>query len=164
MLEEEDKITEAAEKYKAVLDIIDAEPETMEESRVSLASLLLQNDSESVGDLPPEILSQAKLGEARTILDEGDFEEALDVYSNILQTEDLADNIRRLHKVEWLRHYPNLGKHGEANEIWETLLREKLDAVESQHIEVLLAYSKLQANDLEGARLLLTHWHNPMKH
>ena len=153
LLEEDDKITEAAEKYKAVLDITEAEPETMEESRVSLARLLLQNDSESVGDLPPEILVQAKLGEARTILDKGDFEEALDVYSNILQTDDLVDNIRRAAQSGMAEALSNLGKHPEANEIWETLLREKIDPVESQHIEVLLAYSKLQANDLEGARL-----------
>ena len=153
LLEEEDKITEAADKYKAVLSIADVEPETLEESRVSLARLLLQNDSESVGDLPPEILAQAKLGEARTTLDKGDFEEALDVYTNVVQTENLTDNIRRAAQSGMAEALSNLGKHSQANDIWEALLREKIDPVESQHIEVLLAYSKLQANDLEGARL-----------
>ena len=153
LLEEDDKITEAAEKYKSVLSIAEVEPETLEESRVSLARLLLQNDAESVGDLPPEILAQAKLGEARTILDEGNFEESLDMYTNIVQTESLSDNIRRAAQSGMAEALSNLGKHSEANEIWEGLLREKLDPVESQHIEVLLAYSKLQANDLDGARL-----------
>ena len=153
LLEEQDRITEAAEKYKEVLNIQTVEPETLEESRVSLARLLLQNDPQSVGDLPPEILSQAKLGEARTILDQGNFEDAIEMYSSIIQTDDLKDDIRRAAQSGMAEALSNLGKHQEANDIWEGLLREKIDAVESQHIEVLLAYSKLQANDIEGARL-----------
>ena len=108
-----------------------------------MARLLLQNDSESVGDLPPEILLQAKLGEARTILDEENFEEALNEYANIVQTESLTDNIRRAAQSGMAEVPFNLGKHSD-NEIWEGLLREKIDPIESQHIEVLLAYSKLK--------------------
>ncbi len=162
LLEEQDDISTAADKYKEVLNISEVEPETQEEARVSLARLLLQNDAESVGDLPPEILAQAKLGEARSILDQGEFEEALELYSSIIgrksgdseaKDSDKDDGIRRAAQSGMAEALSNLGKHQEANEIWEGLLRERLDPVESQHIEVLLAYSKLQANDIEGARL-----------
>ncbi len=155
LLEEQDDISTAADKYKEVLNIAEVEPETQEEARVSLARLLLQNDADSVGDLPPEILAQAKLGEARSILDQGEFEEALELYSSLVGEEqsDNNDGIRRAAQSGMAEALSNLGKHQEANEIWESLLREKLDPVESQHIEVLLAYSKLQANDVEGARL-----------
>ena len=153
ILEEDGHINEASTKYKMVLSIDAVEPETREESRVSLARLLLQNDPSEIGDLPPEILIQAKLGEARTILDQGNFEEALDLYSTVLKTDTITDVIRRAAQSGMAEALSNLGKHQEANDIWETLLREKLDAVESQHIEILLAYSKLQANDIDGARL-----------
>jgi uncharacterized protein YjbI with pentapeptide repeats len=152
LLEEQDDLSTSAEKYKLVLDLADAEPETKEEARVSLARLLLQGDGD-LGELPPEIRTQAQLGEARSILDQGQFEEALTLYSDIIQTENTEDNILRAARSGMAEALSNLGKHQEANEIWETLLRENLDPVESQHIEVLLAYSKLQSGDLDGAKL-----------
>ena len=63
-------------------------------------------------------------------MDQGNFEEALDTYSNILQTVELGENITRAAQSGMAEALSNLGKHTEANEIWETLLREKLDPVE----------------------------------
>lgn len=124
LLEEEDLISDAAEKYKAVIDTPDVEPETLEESRVSLARLLLQNDEASLGNIPPEILTQAKLGEARSILDQGNFEEALELYSTIIRSESLSEGIRRAAQSGMAEALSNLGKHQEANDLWESLLRE----------------------------------------
>lgn len=159
--EEQQNFETAANIYQQLLSIENGEPETIEEARVSLARLVLQGNSTLLDDVPPEIVLQAKIGQARSLLDQGKAEEAMELYKTILQdVNTLQESMRRAAQSGLAEGYSEIGKHQEANTIWESLLRENLDPMEAQHIEILLSYSKLQANDIAGAKLSFTSLQN----
>ena len=159
--EEQQNFETAANIYQQLLSMENGEPETIEEARVSLARLVLQGNSTLLDDVPPEIVLQAKIGQARSLLDQGKAEEAIELYKTILQdVNTLQESMRRAAQSGLAEGYSEIGKHQEANTIWENLLRENLDPMEAQHIEILLSYSKLQANDIAGAKLSFTSLQN----
>ena len=153
--EENGDITTAAETYQLSLLSEDGEPETLEEARVSLARLVLKagdTENDLLKDLPPDILAQARLGEARSYLDDGNAEKAINIYGDVLAEIDLPAQTYRSAKSAQAEALSSLGKHQQAQEQWENLLREDLEGNERRHIETLLAYGKLQSGDIDGAQ------------
>ena len=152
--EEQEEIALATKRYQEVLNIENAESETKEEARLSIARLVLQGKTTDTDSLSPEILAQASLGKMRSLLDQNAPEQAIEMANNLISQEELSDSIIRATKNIRAEALSAMGTFQAANDQWEELLREKkISSVERQHIESLLAYNKLQNNDVEGARL-----------
>ena len=156
VFEQQDQFAKAIESYQKGIDLPDAEPETKEEARLSLARVLLEiGETEQANllvDLPPMAIAQARLGEARRKLDSNQAEDALGIYTELLADSSLDDGVHRAAKAGSAEALSAMGSFEEAERLWRTLLAQELPKSERNHIEVLLAYGMLQGGDTQTAR------------
>ena len=156
VFEQRDQFAQAIESYQKGIDLPDAEPETKEEARLSLARVLLEiGETEQANllvDLPPMAIAQARLGEARRKLDSNQAEDALGIYTELIADQTLDDGVHRAAKAGSAEALSAMGSFEEAERLWRTLLAQELPKSERNHIEVLLAYGMLQGGDTQTAR------------
>lgn len=145
----------AIEKYQSISESSDADPETQEEARVSLSRVILNSgllDDETISkDLPASVLTQAKLGQTRQLLDNSEYEAALVQYEGLLSIADLDPELKRAVLSGKAEALSGVGDYPEADTIWRQLLSQNLRESERQYIMLIQAHGLLQSGRPEEA-------------
>jgi len=152
-----DKPESALNAYRAALKMSDLDTETLDEARISMASLVLSKQGSEQGSeqartlldsLAPEalseVLAQAKLGEARRFLDAGDAAGALPIFKVLVADDTLTGPIRRASQAGLGETLAQLGELREALDIWRTLLARPGSRQDRIQLELLVANGLLQ--------------------
>lgn len=145
---------DAARTYQQLLGLSSMEVDVQEEARVGLARLLLSEDGgalaeAALADLPDgfaaQVMAQARLGDARRLLDEGDAAGALALYDEVLAAPSLPEELERAASAGRGEALASLGRAAEAEEVWRALIATgELPASEKVYLELLLANGMLQ--------------------
>jgi uncharacterized protein YjbI with pentapeptide repeats/predicted negative regulator of RcsB-dependent stress response len=161
LLEQEGDTDGARTRFQEALEVEEVEPETREEARMSLARLLLGSGDEAaiaaaLDSLPAEaregILLHARLGEARSLLDQGRAAAALDVYETILDRAPDDRSAVRAARAGQAECLATMGQLTEAVAIWRAQLADNPTEEERAWLELQLAHGLLQGGDTEEAR------------
>lgn len=158
--EKQGQTQEAISAYRAVIEIDALDSETRDEARISLASVVL-SDSESseaksmLADLAPdalvEVMSHAKLGEARQLLDDGSAAEAHPIYEQLAAAEGTPPTIRRAAKAGLGEALAQMGELRDALDLWRELLAQPATTHDRLQLELLVANGLLQGGKRKEA-------------
>ncbi|MFT4978912.1 MAG: hypothetical protein ACI8S6_004822, partial [Myxococcota bacterium] len=159
--ESDGQLEEAARTWQQLLSLSSMEVDVQEEARVGLARLLLSEDGgalaeEALAGLPEgfaeQIMAQARLGDARRLLDDGDATGALALYDEVLGADDLTPELGRAAAAGRGEALASLGRSAEAAEAWRDLIASgELPTSEKVYLELLLANGMLQGGRQEEA-------------
>jgi len=150
----------AVTAYRKVLQIERLDTDTVEEARIALASLVLDQSGADqaealLADLAPgavtEVMAHARLGEARQHLDAGDAETAHGVYETLLATDTLPSPVERAAKAGMGEALAQMGELQDALDIWRALLAADNSTEERIQLELLLANGLLQGGKRKEA-------------
>lgn len=155
LAEQSDDLATAAGRYQAVLTLPDADADTEEDARLSLARVLLTGDGAAaeaaLADLPEEaaagIMAHARLGEARRLLDEGDAAAALEVYEALSEGAEGTPEIARDALSGQAEALAQLGELDAAVSVWRELLADAPSTEDRLGLELQLAHGLLQGGD-----------------
>lgn len=149
----------AAQRYQGVLTLSEADADTQEDARLSLARVLLTGDGEAaraaLADLPEDaaagILAHARLGEARRLLDDGDAAGALEIYEALAEAAEDTPEIEKDARSGQAEALAQLGELEAAVDVWRALLADDPSAEERVGLELQLAHGLLQGGDAAEA-------------
>ena len=151
--EQEGRLADALNAYRQVLDIETLDTETLDEARIAMASLVLSEQdaaeaksllSSLAPDAISEVMAQAKLGEARSLLDAGQAADAHPVFVSLVETSDLPTTIDRAARAGLGEALAQMGELRDALDIWRELLAEPGSRHDRIQLELLIANGLLQ--------------------
>ncbi|MDP6934501.1 MAG: hypothetical protein QGG40_16365, partial [Myxococcota bacterium] len=157
--EAEGELTDASREYQRALDVPELDQESIREARVALARLLLAGQEAGaldslVAHLPEDaragIWAQAKLGEARRLLDQNRAQAALETFAELVN-EDSEPLVQRAARAGTGEAQAHLGELSTALRTWRDLLAEDPLPDERVHLELLVAYGLLQGGSRSEA-------------
>ena len=151
--EQEGRLTDALNAYRQVLDIDTLDTETLDEARIAMASLVLSEqdaaEAQSIlntlaPDAISEVMAQAKLGEARSLLDAGEAAEAHPIFQGLADSTGLPTTIDRAARAGLGEALAQMGELRDALDIWRELLAEPGSRHDRIQLELLVANGLLQ--------------------
>ena len=157
-------LPDALRAYRQVLDIETLDTETLDEARIAMASLVLSEEdaaeaqsilSTLAPDAISEVMAQAKLGEARSLLAEGQAAEAHPVFEGLVETTGLPTTIDRAARAGLGEALAQMGELREALDIWRELLAEPGSRHDRTQLELLVANGLLQGGRRKEASTAL---------
>lgn len=168
LAEDAGETVSAIADYRQLIELGGVDVDTVEEARVSLARLLLAEGGETdaadvLAGLPEDvaaaILAQARLGEARRLLEAGQPTEAQRLFEDIERAARGAGDGRQVVEAEVLRDARSgraealaaAGQLADAVAIWQELLREGPPADEHDRVSLLLGHVELARGQRDAA-------------
>lgn len=158
LAEQDANAAAATQAYRQVLALRTLDSETRDDARISLARLLSGSGAgveAAVAGLPPdaaaEILAHAALGEGRRLLDDGRAQDALAVFEEVLDQEDLGETVAFSAQTGRAEALAALGELDDAMAAWRSLLADDPSDAERAEIELQLAQGLLQGNEADEA-------------
>ena len=158
--EKENRTQAAIDAYRAVIAINELDSETLDEARISLASVVL-SDADSpeaqtmLADLAPdalvEVMAHAKLGEARQLLDAGNAAEAHPIYEALATGPNTPETIQRAAKAGLGESLAQMGELRDALDLWRELLAQPNTTHDRLQLELLVANGLLQGGKRQEA-------------
>ena len=151
--EQRDQPSQAIEAYREVLNMPELDVETLDEARISMASLVLSDKGSAqartlLDDLAPdaltEVLAHAKLGEARRLLDSGNAAGAHPIFADLVASAGLPSVVRRASRSGLGEALAQMGELYDALDIWRELLAEPGTSHDRVQLELLVANGLLQ--------------------
>lgn len=158
-------LPQAAAAWQAAIGLAQVDPEMANEARLSLARLVSGNaDDPSLAEffatMDPEAKAmvdlQARLGQARELLESGAGAEAVPLLKALLESDGLDTATRRDALLSMGEALAQEGEMGQALAIWRDLLSESTTGDDRVHLQLRMADGLLDAGRLEDAEKVLT--------
>ena len=172
ILEDRGQLDATIRDYRAVLALAGLDEDTVSEARLNLARLLLAEGGEAsaasvLKDLPEDaaraVLAEARLGEGRRLLDQGETDKALQIFDQIIAagadpgaSAVLDPGVLRAARVGRAEALASAGQTQEAIGLLQEILDAAPPANERSNIVLLLAQALLGRGDEQRASTMFT--------